>query len=62
MGVIQVYIGTIIMNERPDMFAATIHDAIVVEPENAAYVKRLMDEAFSEKGIAGRLKVEDLRS
>ena len=50
------------MDERPKMFAATIHDAIVVEPENAAYVKGLMKEAFDEKGIAGRLKVEDLRS
>ena len=50
------------IDERPEMFAATIHDAIVVEPENAAYVKGLMDEAFSEKGIAGRLKVEDLRT
>ena len=49
------------IDERPEMFAATIHDAIVVEPENAAYVKGLMDEAFDKKGIAGRLKVEDLR-
>ena len=49
-----------IMNERPDMFAATIHDAIVVEPENAAYVQGLIEDAFREKGIAVKLKIEDL--
>ena len=44
--------------ERPDMFLTTIHDSIMVEPENVQYVKEILDEVYRQQDLKAHLKVE----
>ena len=41
---------------RPEMFIATIHDAILCKPEDAAFVRKIMEAHFKTLGVQPRIK------
>lgn len=48
-----------ILQNKPKLFVATIHDAVVTTQKNAHYVKSVMESCFDRVGLSARLKVED---
>jgi hypothetical protein len=48
-----------IMDERPDLFIATIHDSILTPTAEAVYVRQVMLEEFSRLGVSPHVKVEE---
>jgi hypothetical protein len=45
-----------IRRRRPDVFIATIHDAILCKPSDAAFVRQVMDEQFRTLGVQPTIK------
>lgn len=48
-----------ISQERPDMFMTTIHDSIMVEPDNVQYVKSVLTDVYRQQDLDVHLKVEE---
>ena len=48
-----------ILQNKPKLFIATIHDAVVTTQKNANYVKSVMERCFDRVGLSARLKIED---
>jgi hypothetical protein len=42
--------------QRPDIFVATIHDALICKPSDAAFVRKVMNEQFRTLGIQPTIK------
>ncbi len=42
--------------QRPEIFIATIHDAILCKREDAAFVRKIMNEQFGTLGVQPRIK------
>jgi len=40
------------------MFFTTIHDSIMVEPDNVEYVQQVLREVYAQQGLGVHLKVE----
>jgi hypothetical protein len=49
-------ICNVIRIQRPEVFAATIHDALLCKPEDAAFVRKIMGEQFRTLGVQPRIK------
>jgi len=49
-----------IHQQRPAMFIATIHDCILCKPEDAAFVRKVMDGQFRTLGVQPKIKVTRL--
>lgn len=47
-----------IMELRPDLFIATIHDSILTTAGNAEFVRQVMRDEFARLGLAPQVKVE----
>lgn len=48
-----------ISQDRPDMFLTTIHDSIMVEPDNVDYVKSVLTDVYRQQDLDVHLKVEE---
>lgn len=44
--------------QRPDLFVATIHDAVLTTADNGEFVRKVMLKEFAELGISPQVKVE----
>lgn len=47
-----------IMREKPGIWLGTIHDSLLMLPENAEYVRAVVCEDFAKLGLAPRLEIE----
>ena len=46
-----------IISERPNIYITTIHDSIMVHPENVAFVKNVIEEEFDKYGLQPYINV-----
>lgn len=47
-----------VMELRPDLFVATIHDSILTTAEDAHLVRQVMLDEFAQLGVSPQVKVE----
>ena len=47
-----------VIQERPDLFVATIHDSILTTVGSAEYVRQVMRNEFAQLGLSPQAEVE----
>lgn len=47
-----------LMRERPDSFAATIHDSLLIPRGNAEFIRELMLDEFAGLGVSPQVRIE----